>query len=709
MNKLSSFLVDPFVVNNELELLPSESEILEFISTDRFSNMLSELTNTVNVGGVSAVDDGPNYHYSNHSVYKRVSKERAEKIGWSVVNYVLSGGKDGENPNAPIYPNGPVGSVSFFPAGIAGIKTSTNQQDLVGSEAWNKWFAHVTRKAAMVGYELVRGRDQRIRDAADKKQSMAQSHADMKDERDHDKGGLNEVIRLTNSWPVSMFNNMVEKQTPMVCEYYKIHEDDRVPVASNKIQNMKRFLESGFIFNNDMGESDKAVCSDLYQFVCTKLSIKKLPPIKLTNDREDIDTTAYYNTLTNEIKVYTKNRALADILRSIAHELVHHKQNEDSRLYNVSGSKWAIDDTDPLETEAHALAGDLITKFKKITEVDIYINEITGKTYPYNCLMFKCEFNNWGSITSIVDENDVYTRDGFGVEDDPHVTVLYGIHDHISFDDILPLIDVKTPVQLNINGISYFENEQYDVLKFDVESEQLSKMNSVLRKNVEYTNSYNGYDPHITIAYLKPGTGKKYIHDFKSPKVMTLDSMVFSTTTGEKSIRKLSEGIEIDVSVGDTILTGKFKNKKTVVKDIGKDEHGMPTINGRKIVTFRKYNEDPVNEIISSTALKSIEKFADAVLSPLDVEFTRHFFDRLNDPRNEKPITSSELISFFKRLASKKDHLIQFLKKYREMVASDSNTDINIPFVNKVDTILAKTIMRKHGFRTPDAKLTINQ
>ena len=49
----------------------------------------------------------------------------------------------------------------------------------------------------------------------------------------------------------------------------------------------------------------------------------------------------------------------------------------------------------------------------------------------------------------------------------------------------------------------------------------------------------------------------------------------------------LQETIKIDVKVGDTILTGRFKNKKTVVKSIGKDEFGMPTINGRKIVTFR--------------------------------------------------------------------------------------------------------------------------
>ena len=49
----------------------------------------------------------------------------------------------------------------------------------------------------------------------------------------------------------------------------------------------------------------------------------------------------------------------------------------------------------------------------------------------------------------------------------------------------------------------------------------------------------------------------------------------------------LSEAITIDVNIGDTILTGRFKNKKTVVKKIGVDDHGMPTINGRKVVTFR--------------------------------------------------------------------------------------------------------------------------
>lgn len=47
------------------------------------------------------------------------------------------------------------------------------------------------------------------------------------------------------------------------------------------------------------------------------------------------------------------------------------------------------------------------------------------------------------------------------------------------------------------------------------------------------------------------------------------------------------EKITIDVNVGDVIYGGRFKNKKTVIKDIGKDETGMPTINKKKVVTFR--------------------------------------------------------------------------------------------------------------------------
>ena len=49
----------------------------------------------------------------------------------------------------------------------------------------------------------------------------------------------------------------------------------------------------------------------------------------------------------------------------------------------------------------------------------------------------------------------------------------------------------------------------------------------------------------------------------------------------------LLESIPLDVKVGDVILTGRFKNKRTVVKKIGKDKYGHPTINGKSILKFK--------------------------------------------------------------------------------------------------------------------------
>jgi len=54
-----------------------------------------------------------------------------------------------------------------------------------------------------------------------------------------------------------------------------------------------------------------------------------------------------------------------------------------------------------------------------------------------------------------------------------------------------------------------------------------------------------------------------------------------------KTFQELNEDITIPVNIGDTIYQGKFKNKKTVIKEIGEDETGMPTINKKKVVNFR--------------------------------------------------------------------------------------------------------------------------
>jgi hypothetical protein len=165
----------------------------------------------------------------------------------------------------------------------------------------------------------------------------------------------------------------------------------------------------------------------------------------------------------------------------------------------------------------------------------------------------------------------------------------------------------------------------------------------------------------------------------------------------------VSEDIKLPVNIGDTILTGRFKNKKTVVKTIGKDEHGMPTINGRKVVNFRILKEGVQIQLdeIPMADLQKIDHYADKQLNPVDIVLTdKHFFDRLTDPRNKKPISQAELIGFFKRLGKKKKDFVNFLNLYGQIVAKDNRSKINIPFMKQANKVIAKTIMRKDDFKT---------
>ena len=51
--------------------------------------------------------------------------------------------------------------------------------------------------------------------------------------------------------------------------------------------------------------------------------------------------------------------------------------------------------------------------------------------------------------------------------------------------------------------------------------------------------------------------------------------------------KRFLESIELDIEVGDILLGGKYKNKRTVVKEIGEDDIGQPTINGKPLLNFR--------------------------------------------------------------------------------------------------------------------------
>jgi Zn-dependent peptidase ImmA (M78 family) len=103
----------------------------------------------------------------------------------------------------------------------------------------------------------------------------------------------------------------------------------------------------------------REIVGKFIDFVKDNLGITNYFKVNLTNDKNGIRTTAVYSHNGNMV-IYIKNRAMVDILRSIAHEMVHHKQNEDGLL---TGDPSEGSDGSEIENEANAKAGELIRIF----------------------------------------------------------------------------------------------------------------------------------------------------------------------------------------------------------------------------------------------------------------------------------------------------------------------------------------------------------
>ena len=129
---------------------------------------------------------------------------------------------------------------------------------------------------------------------------------------------------------------------------------------------IKQLLRERLLTKQDM---DIRTVSDFVNFAKQYLTITDDIKVLLAYERTpDLTTTAYYD-LNGYIKVYVKDRAIIDVCRSIAHELVHHKQNLDGSLTNhVTDGE----DGSPIENEANAVAGVIIRKYGKL-HPEIYL------------------------------------------------------------------------------------------------------------------------------------------------------------------------------------------------------------------------------------------------------------------------------------------------------------------------------------------------
>jgi len=110
-------------------------------------------------------------------------------------------------------------------------------------------------------------------------------------------------------------------------------------------------------------------------------------------------------------------------------------------------------------------------------------------------------------------------------------------------------------------------------------------------------------------------------------------------------------------------------------------------------------------EKVSQKQISDLEKFGDRLLKKfdIDIEFTRHFADRMNDTRNDPEIKVAELQKLFKKIQKNKGSEI---KKHggMEVVLKDLSKDLNLPVAIKKKgdefEVINKTIMRKKDFKS---------
>lgn len=127
-----------------------------------------------------------------------------------------------------------------------------------------------------------------------------------------------------------------------------------------------------------------------------------------------------------------------------------------------------------------------------------------------------------------------------GIEENPHITLRYGNNedDHTR---IAAALAKQGPITAKIKGVSIFpnvdtEHGKADVVKLDIDSPDMHRLNALVGKAVPHPGeTFPKYVPHITVAYLRAGEGKKYAGRLVkglSGQTVTFNSVAFSPKSG---------------------------------------------------------------------------------------------------------------------------------------------------------------------------------
>ena len=178
---------------------------------------------------------------------------------------------------------------------------------------------------------------------------------------------------------------------------------------------------------------------------------------------------------------------------------------------------------------------------------DPMLNREVG-AFSHGCLMVNLEPSIAAAVIQFGNER---IADGnlaeFGREASPHVTVLYGFSPDVPAADVLAAY--QGPATVRFGPVARFSppGKDYDVLHLTVESPELEAEHQRLRDlfgDEVAPSDYGDYKPHVTLAYVKPGTHPELDgnDEFATKDLVGIGSLSYSQPDGGKAERLLNSG-----------------------------------------------------------------------------------------------------------------------------------------------------------------------
>ena len=120
-----------------------------------------------------------------------------------------------------------------------------------------------------------------------------------------------------------------------------------------------------------------------------------------------------------------------------------------------------------------------------------------------------------------------------------------------------------------------------------------------------------------------------------------------------KHIKHLHEVIKVNIKVGDTVLGGRFKNKKMVVKKIGKNDKGDLTLNGKPLLKFRIVKQKKVNEALDESLKYELAGVFSPFTDELGFDYHMKFYPKNSIVPNSPRYDESEIFWDFEEKTHK--------------------------------------------------------